>query len=77
MEHVQFGKQIDKFLVMPTLFVFIGLKLIKMRIDTFLLDFLYSRPKKCVFGPGDVLACPIIYRFVYQSANVPPTLFDP
>ena len=37
----------------------------------------YSRPNKCVFGPGDVLACPRIYRFVYQSANVPQTLTDP
>ena len=40
-------------------------------------DFSYYRPKKCVFGPGDVLACPIIYRFVYQSANVPLTISDP
>ena len=40
-------------------------------------DFPYSRPKKCVFGPGNVLACPIFYRFVYQSANVPQTLSDP
>ena len=40
-------------------------------------DFSYSRPKKCVSGPGDVLACPRIYRFVYQSANAPQTLSDP
>ena len=39
--------------------------------------FSYSRPKKFVFGPGDVLACPRIHRFVYQSANVPQTLSDP
>ena len=23
-------------------------------------------PKKCVFGRGDLLACPIIHGFVYQ-----------
>ena len=39
--------------------------------------FSYPRPAKCVFGPGDVLACPIIYGFVYQSANVPQILSDP
>ena len=33
--------------------------------------------KKRVFGPGDVLACPIIHRFVYQSTNVPQTRSDP
>ena len=40
MEHFQFGKQIDKFLDMATLFVCIhGQKLINMRIDAFLFDF--------------------------------------
>ena len=37
----------------------------------------HIQTKKRVFGPGDVLACPIIHRFVYQSANVPQTLSDP
>ena len=26
--------------------------------------------QKCVLGPVDLLACPLIYRFVYRSANV-------
>ena len=47
------------------------------KFGTIFPNFPYSRPKKCVFGPGDVLACPIIYRFVYQSANIPQTLSDP
>ena len=34
--------------------------------------FFIFQTQKCVFGPGDVLACPIIYRFVY-----PQTLSDP
>ena len=37
--------------------------------------FLIFQTKKCVFGPGDVLACPRIYRFVYQSAQFVVNIF--
>ena len=42
-------------------------------------DFSDSRPKKSVFGPGDVFdtcLCPIFYRFVYHMENVPQILSD-
>ena len=32
---------------------------------------------KCVFGPGDVWACPRIYRFISKSENVGQTISDP
>ena len=34
-------------------------------------------PTKCVFGPGDVWACPIIYWIVLRSENVGQTISDP
>ena len=34
-------------------------------------------PIKCVLGPGDVLACPMIYRFVLKPVDVPQTISDP
>ena len=34
-------------------------------------------PNKCVFGPGDVWACPRIYRFILKTENVGRTISDP
>ena len=34
-------------------------------------------PNKCVCGPGDVWACPRIYRFISKSENVGQTISDP
>ena len=34
-------------------------------------------PNKCVFGPGDVWACPRIYRFILKTENVGQTISDP
>ena len=30
-----------------------------------------------IFGPGDVWACPRVYRFILETENVGETIFDP
>ena len=32
---------------------------------------------KCVSGPGDVWACPRVYRFIWKTENVGQTISDP